>query len=85
MVNLRVGRGDEALEKRMRLVRLAVEFRVELARDEKRMVRQFDDFDEFAVGRVAAENEVGLGKTVSLGVVEFVAMTVAFVDNKSAV
>ena len=41
---------DETLEQRMRLVRLAQEFRVELARDEKWMVFQFDDLDEFAVG-----------------------------------
>lgn len=42
--------GDEALEQRMRLVRLALKFRMKLARDKKRMVFQFDDLDEFAVG-----------------------------------
>ena len=29
---------------------LAVKFRMELAGDEKRMLGQFDDFDQFAVG-----------------------------------
>ena len=46
-----VRRGDEAPEQRMRLVRLAEEFGMELAGDEKRMLRQFDDFDQFSVRR----------------------------------
>jgi hypothetical protein len=45
-----VRRRDEAFEQRMRLVRLAQEFRVKLAREKKRMAFQLDDFDEFAVG-----------------------------------
>ena len=42
--------GDEAFEQRMRLVRLALKFRMELARHKKRMVLQFDDLDELAIG-----------------------------------
>jgi hypothetical protein len=42
--------GDESLEQRMWLVRFALEFRMKLARHKKRMVFQFDDFNEFAVG-----------------------------------
>ena len=38
MVDVLVGGGDEALEQRMRLVRLAQKFRMELAGHEKRMV-----------------------------------------------
>ena len=75
-------RRDETLEQRMRLVRLALEFRMELARDKKRMVFQFDDLDEFAVGRIAAENESGLLEFFAIGVVEFVAVTMAFVDDE---
>ncbi len=41
--------GDEAFEQRMRLMRLAQKFRVELARDKERMVFEFDHFHELAV------------------------------------
>jgi hypothetical protein len=37
--------GDETLEQRVRLVRLAQKFRVELAGDEKGMAFEFDDLD----------------------------------------
>ena len=82
---LRVRGGDETLEQRMRLVRLAQEFRMELAGDEKRMVLQLDDFHQLAVRRQAAEHETGLLEFVAVGVVEFVAVTVAFVDDERAV
>lgn len=42
--------GDESLEQRVRLVRLALKFGVKLAGDKKWMVFEFDDLDEFAVG-----------------------------------
>lgn len=74
--------GDETLEQRMRLVRLAQKLRVKLARDEKRMVLEFNDFDQLAVGRQAAEHEPGLLEFFTVGVVEFVAVTVAFVDHE---
>ena len=45
----RVRGGDETLEQRMRLVRLAQKFWMELARHKKWMIFQFDDFHEFAV------------------------------------
>ena len=60
---VRVRGGDEALEQRMRLVRLALEFGMKLAGDEERMVRQFDDFHQLAVGRQAAEDEIRLLET----------------------
>jgi hypothetical protein len=40
----RLRRGDEPLEQRVRLVRFAAELRMELAPDEERVLRQFDDF-----------------------------------------
>jgi hypothetical protein len=49
VVDMLVRGGNEPLEQRMRLVRLAQKFRVELARDEKRMILEFDDFDELGV------------------------------------
>src|SRR5678809_1078668 len=44
---------DEGAEKRMRLHRLALELRVELAGEEIGMVRDLDDLDEPLVGRLA--------------------------------
>ena len=41
--------GDETLEQRMRLVRLAQKFRMELARDKEGMILQLDDLDQFVV------------------------------------
>src|SRR5450759_5249327 len=69
----------------MRLVRLAEKFRMELAGDKERMVRQFDDFHEFAVGRETAENEARLLEAFAVGVVEFVAVPVALDDDECAV
>ena len=60
-----VRRADECPEQGVRLVRLAVEFGMELAGDVERVVRQFDDFHELAVRRGAAEDEVRLLETVS--------------------
>src|SRR5579859_1652658 len=85
LVDVRVGGGDEAFEQRMRLVRFAQKFRVELSGDEEWMVRQFDDFHELTVRRQAAEDETRLLKFVAVGVVEFVAMPVAFVDDERTV
>jgi hypothetical protein len=78
----RVRGGDEAFEKRMRLVRLAQKLRVKLAGDEKGMILEFNDFNQLAVGRQAAENKTGLFKFLAVGVVEFVAVAVAFVDHE---
>ena len=69
----------------MRLMRFAVEFGMKLAREEKRMLGQFDHLDQFAVHRIAAENKIGLGKTIAVIVVEFVAMAMAFVHDERAV
>src|SRR5256885_11296668 len=80
-----VGGGDEAFEERVWLVGFAVEFGMELAGDEEGVFRYFDDFDEFAIGRVATEGEAGFFELVAVGVVEFVAMAVAFVHDESAV
>jgi len=70
LVDFGVGGGDKTLEQRVRLVRFALEFRVKLARDEEWMAGEFDDLDELAVGREAAENETGLLEFVAVAVVE---------------
>src|ERR1039458_9003745 len=77
--------GDETLEQRVRLVRLAQKFGMKLARDEKRMIIQLDHLDQFSVGRIAAQNESGFLKFFAVGVVEFVTVTMPFVDDKRAV
>src|ERR1700733_3425303 len=85
MKNVLVRGGDESLEQRMRLVRLALEFGMKLARHKKRMVFEFDDFNEFAVGRIAAENETGLFEFFTIRIIEFITMPMAFVNDKRAI
>src|SRR5215813_5481536 len=80
-----MGGGDEALEHWVRLMGFAVEFRVKLARDEERMFWQFDDFDEFAVRRIAAEGETRFLEFFAVSVVEFVTVAVAFVHDEGTV
>ena len=82
LVDVLVRGGDKTFEQRMRLVRLAQKLRVKLARNEKRMVLEFNDFDQLAVGRQAAENKTGLFKFLAVGVVEFVAMPVTLVHHE---
>src|ERR1035437_1402433 len=69
----------------MRLVRLAQKFRMELARDEKRMIFQLNHLDQFSVRRKAAENESGLLEFFAVAVVEFFTVTMALVNDKRAV
>ncbi len=85
MMDITVGGGDEAFEEGVGLVRFALEFWMELARDEEGVVFQLDDFDEFAVGRSAAKDEPGFFKFGPVGVIEFVAMPMPFVDQERAV
>ena len=60
-----MGGGDEAFEEGVWLVGFAVEFGMELAGDEEGVFRYFDDFDEFAIGRVATEGEAGFFEFVA--------------------
>jgi len=50
-VNVLMRSSDKAFEQRVRLVRLAQKFRMELARDEEWMLFELDDFDQLAIGR----------------------------------
>ena len=84
-MNPRVGRADEALEHWVGLMRFAVEFGMELAGDEEGVFGYFDDFDQFAIGSITAEAEASLLELFAVGVIEFVAMAVAFVHDESAV
>ena len=78
-------RGDEALEERMRRVGFALEFGVKLAGDEKRVGRKLDEFHQFSIGGRAAENKARGAKLFPIGVIEFVAMAVALIDDKGSV
>src|SRR5438477_7563568 len=77
--------GDEAFEERVGLVWFALKFRVELAGDEEWMILQFDYFDQLAIRRETAEDETGLFETLAVGVVEFVTVPMALVNQESAV
>src|SRR5579871_1372676 len=74
----RVRRCNKSFEQRMRLVRLAVEFRVELAGNEKWMLRQFNHLDQFAVRRQAAKYKAAFLKPLAVGVVELVTVAMPF-------
>jgi len=69
----------------MRLVGFAVELRVELAGNEERVFGQLDNLNQLAIGREAAKYEICLLKTLAVGVIEFVAVAVAFLHHKCAV
>ena len=69
----------------MRLVRFAVELRMELARDEERMLGQLDDLDQLAVRREPGEGEIGFLKTFAVGVVKFVTVAMPLVDDESTI
>ena len=65
----------------MRHVRLALEFRMELAGHVVGMVFQFDDFHQLAVRRGAAEHETLFLIALAIRVVELVAVAVTFHDD----
>src|ERR1035438_5289788 len=69
----------------MGLVGLALEFGVELAGEKERMARHLNQLDELVIGGGAAEDIAGFLKSGAVGVVEFVAVAVAFVGDKGAI
>src|ERR1044071_6099990 len=85
VMDMGVGGADEPFEQGMGLVGFAAELGMKLAGDEERVVGNFNHLHQFAVGRSAAEDEVGLLELVAVGVIEFVAVAVPFVDDEGAV
>jgi hypothetical protein len=85
LVNASVARSDEATEKRVGSVGLAEEFRMKLTSHEERVVFEFDDLDQFGVCGRAAEDHTCFFKLRAVGVVEFVAVTVALVNQEGAI
>ena len=59
--------------------RARLELGMELAGDKVGMLRQLHDLHELAIGRKAAEHQALLGHGLEVGLVEFEAVTVAFV------
>ena len=53
---------------------------MELAAQEPRVIGDFNDFHQCAIGGLAAENHAHIRKAFAVGIVEFVAVAVAFVD-----
>src|SRR5436190_510446 len=84
-MNPRMRRRNESAEERMRLMRFAMEFGVELAGDIEGMLGQLDDLYQLSVGSMPAENPTGLLEPLAIGIVEFVAMTVSLIDHERAV
>ena len=80
-----VGRGNEALEQRVRLMRLALKLRVKLAGNKEWMLRQFDDLYQFTIRGMAAEKEFCLTEFLPIGVVKLVTMPMPLVYHECAV
>ena len=79
------GGADEGREERMRLERLGLEFRMELAAEKPRVIRRFDDFDVIFVGSAAGDAEASSDEGLFVFAIEFVAVAVAFADFSFAV
>jgi len=68
---------DEGGEQRMRSQGLGLEFGMELAAYEPRVVGGFDDFDVDAVGGASGDAEASAGERVFVFAIEFVAVAMA--------
>lgn len=79
------GGGYEAGEDGVGLVRAGLEFGVELGADEKGVVGDLDDFDEFLFGGDGADFQAGSLDLLAVGGVEFVAVAVTFADDFRAI
>src|SRR3954452_8023998 len=73
--------GDELPEERRRPGRPRLELRVELRRDEPRVVGQLDDLDEAPFLERAADDEAAVQQLLAKGVVHLVAVAVALGDH----
>src|SRR5690349_18809036 len=78
-------RPDEVPKQRRRALRARLELRMELRRDEERVVVELDHLDEALVGRRAADDEAGGLQAAAQEEVDLVAVAVALVDDRLAV
>src|SRR5260370_41812704 len=78
-------RGDESRKERVRFERLRFEFRVELAAEEPRMVRRFDDFHVILIRRASGDAQARGDQSFFVVAIKFVAVAVALADFEFAV
>src|SRR5882672_9306733 len=76
---------DERTEQRMRLQRLRLELRMELATDKMGMVRQFDHLDVSPVGRRTGNSQPRRHHRLFVFAIELIAMAVALADLQLAI
>src|SRR5689334_15812882 len=76
---------DECLEERVRLHRLGLEFRMELAAQEPGVVRDFADLDIGVVRRLPGDPQAGGLQALLVFAIEFVAVAMPLVDLARAV
>src|SRR5205823_2133712 len=76
---------DEVAEERRRPGRPRLELRMELAGDEPGMVGELDDLDESSGLEGPGHDETCVNECRPVVVVDLVAMTVSFVDDRLAV
>src|SRR5687767_4276284 len=74
-------RSYKRAEQRMRLERFRLEFGVELAAQEPRMVRQFADLDIDSIGSLPGQAQTMAGEDLFVFAVEFVTMAVPLADG----
>src|SRR3954465_13487126 len=76
--------GGELPEQRRRPGRPRLELRVELRRDEPRMVGQLDHLDQAPLLKGAADEKSGVDERLTVGVVHLVAVAVPLRDHRLA-
>ncbi len=62
----------------MRSHRFGFEFWVELTAEEPGMISDLDDFNEIVVGRGSRYDQAGIFKLLTIGIIEFVSVAMAF-------
>src|ERR1022692_1255076 len=80
-----ISRADKRLEERVRLQRLALELRMELAPQHPGVLGDLADFHVGLVGRLAGDAQSARGEALLVFPIEFVAMAVPLADIARAV
>ncbi len=80
-----MGRLNQAPEQGMGFAGAGEEFGVKLAGGKERVALQLDQFDEPAIGGGATDLIARSQEEIAVGVVEFVAMAMAFVNHRFAI
>jgi len=62
----------------MRAIGTGLELGMKLSGDHTGMIREFDDLDEFSVGRGPRDDETIVLECVTIGIIEFISVSVSF-------